>query len=219
MSAAPSESPSSAAGLKARIAPHVVLKLFGITAFVTVFFFAYFLLQRFPLFRVTVIPLTAADRLIPFQPGMLWLYLSLWGYVSLPPTLLTTRPQLYAYGWLAGAVAVVGLGIFLFWPTSIPATTGVEWSRYPGFTWLKSVDAAQNACPSLHVAFAVFSAVWLDRILRTLGGGGWMRPLNALWCLGIVYSTIATRQHVALDAYAGAVLGAAAAAVRPRVLK
>jgi membrane-associated phospholipid phosphatase len=33
------------------------------------------------------------------------------------------------------------------------------------------------------------------------------RILNGLWCLAIIYSTLATKQHVALDAAAGAVLG------------
>ncbi len=210
---------STAAEWKARITADWWLKFFGITAFITVFFFAYFLLQRFPVFAVTVMPLTAVDRWIPFQPAMLGLYLSLWFYVSLPPTLMRTRPELYAYGWLAGGVAVVGLAFFFLWPTSIPVTTGIEWARYRGFTWLKSVDAAQNACPSLHVAFAVFSGVWLDRLLRKMRMPAGARVLNAAWCLGIVYSTLATRQHVAVDALAGAALGLLSAWYRPAILK
>ncbi|MDB6127404.1 MAG: hypothetical protein JWM35_1300 [Verrucomicrobia bacterium] len=203
----------------ARIRPHWKLKFFGISAFITVFFFAYFLLQSHPMFPVHVIPLTALDRLIPFQPGMLGLYLSLWFYVSLPPTLMPRKPELYAYGWIAGAVAVTGLAFFFFWPTSIPVTTGIEWQDYPGFGWLKSIDAAQNACPSLHVAFAVFTGVWLDRVLRRMPKSALTRPLNAVWAFGIVYSTLATRQHVALDAYAGTALGLFAAWYRPAVLK
>src|SRR5262249_9064288 len=154
-----------------------------------------------------VMPLTALDRIIPFQPATLWLYLSLWLYVSLPPTLMRTRPELYAYCAIAAAGAIVGLGIFFFWPTSIPTTSGIAWSRYPGHSGLRNVDAAQNACPSLHVTFAVFSGVWLDRVLRTMPVSAVVRVLSAVWCLGIVYSTIATRQHVAVDALAGMALG------------
>jgi membrane-associated phospholipid phosphatase len=43
-----------------------------------------------------------------------------------------------------------------------------------------------------------------------VGAGRWSRACNVLLCAGILYSTIATRQHVALDAAAGAVLGGAA---------
>ena len=34
-----------------------------------------------------------------------------------------------------------------------------------------------------------------------------MRSLNALWCVGILYATLAIRQHVALDMLAGSALG------------
>jgi len=72
---------------------------------------------------------------------------------------------------------------------------------------LQRIDLNGNACPSLHVSFAIFSGVWLDSILREIRAPGLVRLLNWLWCAGIVYSTLATRQHVALDVYAGTVLG------------
>lgn len=206
-------------GLGARIKSNWWLKCFGITGFITVFFVGYFLLLRFPVFRVTVMPITAVDRAIPFEPWAIALYFSLWLYVSLPPALLRTRREFYAYGWLAGALAVIGLSVFFVWPTSIPPVTGIEWTGHPGFALLKRVDASQNACPSLHVAFAVFSGVWLDRILRTTAAGASARALSAAWCLGIVYSTIATRQHVAVDVAAGAALGLLAGLVKPAVLR
>ena len=216
---APSSTSSVWADVKSRVQPHWKLKFFGISAFITVFFFAYFGLQKHPFFPVHMIPLTALDRMIPFEPGVLGLYLSLWFYVSLPPTFMRTRPELFAYGWIAGGVAVTGLAFFFFWPTSIPVTTGIEWRSFPGFSWLKSVDAAQNACPSLHVAFAVFSAVWFDRVLREMPAARVLRLVNAAWAFGIVYSTLATRQHVALDAYAGTALGLLFACYRPAALK
>jgi len=85
----------------------------------------------------------------------------------------------------------------------------VDWSLHPGFGFLKSADAVGNACPSLHVAFAVFSGAWMGRLLRLMGAGWVVRAVNVLWCLGIVFSTMATRQHVFLDVVAGAALGGA----------
>jgi membrane-associated phospholipid phosphatase len=61
------------------------------------------------------------------------------------------------------------------------------------------------------VAFAVFSAMSLGRSLRQLGAGVAARGANWLWCLGILYSTVATGQHVLADVAAGAVLGTVAA--------
>jgi hypothetical protein len=47
--------------------------------------------------------------------------------------------------------------------------------------------------------------------LRQLGAGPGVRAGNWLWCLGILYSTVATLQHVFLDVVAGAALGAVVA--------
>ena len=55
-----------------------------------------------------------------------------------------------------------------------------------------------------------------QRLLRYLGAPHWLRALNWLWCLGILYSTLATKQHVAIDLYAGVALGLAVALLRPR---
>jgi membrane-associated phospholipid phosphatase len=205
--------------LRERITANWWLKFLGISILITVFFIGYFLLLRFPFFGVTVMPRTAVDRVIAFQPSAIGLYFSLWLYVSLPPALLRTRAEVYAYGWVAGALATVALTIFFFWPTSIPPTTGIDWSLYAGFSTLKRVDASQNACPSLHVAFAVFSGLWLDRILRQMPVRAYVRVLNAAWCAGIVYSTIATRQHVAVDVAAGAALGLAFGMIKPSALR
>jgi membrane-associated phospholipid phosphatase len=43
-----------------------------------------------------------------------------------------------------------------------------------------------------------------------------VRALNWIWCLGILYSTVATRQHVFLDVLAGAALGAVIAVASHR---
>lgn len=193
-------------------------KLIGTTLGMTAFFVAYFQLLNHPQFPVTLMPLIAADRLVAFHPETLPLYLSLWVYVSLAPGFLVTRRELLSYGLAAVVLSVIGLGIFLFWPTAVPPPT-VDWSQHPSFLFLKTVDAAGNACPSLHVAFAVFTAVWFERLLREMGANRLVRALNWLWCLGILYSTMATRQHVALDVIAGAALGALVAAGHLRWLR
>ena len=193
-------------------------KMLGTTLGMTGFFFVYFWVLDHPLSAVTLMPLTAVDRWIGFQPAALPLYLSLWFYVSLAPALLVDRHELLSYGLAALALSVTGLGLFLLWPTAVPPPD-VDWSQHPAFGFLKAADAAGNACPSLHVAFAVFTAVWFTRLLRQMGAGRMVRALNWLWCLGILYSTMAIRQHVALDVLAGAALGAMVAAVHLRWLR
>ena len=65
-------------------------------------------------------------------------------------------------------MGLVGFAIFFFWPTAIPHAAGLRETGGTALSWLKQVDAAGNACPSLHVAFAVFSGLWLDRALTEM---------------------------------------------------
>jgi len=192
--------------------------MLGTTLGMTGFFLLYFWVLNHPLFPVALVPLTAVDRWIGFWPGALPLYLSLWLYVSLAPALLVVRRELVSYGLAALGLSLAGLGIFYVWPTAVPRSD-IDWSQHPALAFLKSADASGNACPSLHVAFAVFTAIWLGRLLPQLGAGRLIRLLNWLWCLGILYSTIAIRQHVVLDVIAGAGLGAVFAAVHLRWLR
>lgn len=204
--------------VRPRLAKWWWVKMAGTMSGMVVFFAAYFWVLRNPLFPVTVMPLTAVDGWIGFQPEALPLYLSLWVYVSLVPALVIERRELIAIGFAWLALSVAGLGIFLLWPTVVPSAE-VNWAKYPAFASLKAVDAAGNACPSLHVAFAVFSGCWFARWLREVGAGRVARGLNWLWCAGIAYSTMATRQHVWLDVVAGAALGALVAAGQQRWLR
>ncbi len=188
------------------IPKHGYLKSIGTTLFISVFFGAYFYLLKTPTYLTTVMPITLLDDLIGFQPLTLPLYLSLWLYVSLPPALLATRRELYGYGLAMAGTCLVGLIVFYFWPTAAPAVN-IDWAQYPDLNFLKNMDASGNACPSLHVATAIFSGIWLQYLLRRFGTSLWMLIFNWTWCLGIIYSTLATRQHVAVDVFAGLVLG------------
>jgi membrane-associated phospholipid phosphatase len=189
---------------------HVLLKSIGTTLFIGLFFGAYLYLLKTPVYPTTVMPVTLLDHLIGFQPQALPLYISLWVYVSLPPALLSTRRELYGYALAMAATCLAGLVIFYFWPTAVPAAH-IDWSQDPAVDFLKNMDASGNACPSLHVATAVFSAVWLHHLLQRFRAPLWILVLNWAWCIGIIYSTMATRQHVAVDVLAGLLLGLLAA--------
>jgi hypothetical protein len=187
-----------------------VLKMLSTAGGIAVFFYAYFWAMRHPLGAVTVMPMTWLDELVGFQPLSFPLYVFLWFYISLGTALARDLRELAAFGMASLAMSIVGLAIFMLVPTRVP-DFAIDWSLYPSMQFLKRVDVAGNAFPSLHAAFCVFTAVVLDAQLAALGAGRWPRAGNLLLCGGILYSTIATRQHVALDAAAGAVLGGAAA--------
>ncbi|MDP3821509.1 MAG: phosphatase PAP2 family protein [Burkholderiales bacterium] len=206
MSPPPATTWKATVGLRMR--RHFALKLVGTTAFTWVFFIGYFHLLRNPVYPVVVMPLTALDHLVPFQPHTLGIYLSLWFYVGIAPGLQLTFIELIAYGAWIGALCLTGLGIFYFWPTEIPLLMP-HMAGFAGFDLLRGVDAAGNACPSMHVAVAMFSAIWIDTLLRLSHTPAWPRLINAAWFVAIAYSTLAIKQHVVLDVLAGALLGIA----------
>ena len=182
------------------------LKTLGTAVFIALFFSAYIYLLKNPASTPFTMPFTMVDQLIGVAPVALPIYLSLWAYVSLPPMLFRTRRSLIEYGVWIGALCLVALSVFYFFPTAVPPAH-IDWAQYPGMAFLKNVDAAGNACPSLHVATAVFSCFWIHWLLPSVRlGGGW-RVVSALWCAAIVYSAMATKQHVSLDVVAGAALG------------
>lgn len=190
----------------------VWIKAIGTPLTIAVFFAGYFLVLRNPLFEVTTMPLLAADGWLPFVPELLPVYASLWLYVSLQPALLADVRELKAFGLGVLTLSVAGLGLFVLWPTQVPAFD-IDWRLHPGFERLKQLDMAGNACPSLHAAFAVFTAAWVQRAFADIGVPHPLRIANWIWCAGIVLATVAVRQHVVLDAAAGVLLGGAVASL------
>jgi membrane-associated phospholipid phosphatase len=190
-----------------RIWTMLLLKTLGICAFMWLFFLGYFELLRNPAHPVVTMPLTPVDIWLPFQPGWLPVYLSLWFYVGIAPGIMLGLRELLIYGAWAAAMCLVGLGLFYLWPTAVPPLA-VDVSGLAGFAMLQGVDAPGNACPSMHVAASMFSALWIDRLLRVVGAPPVLRGANWAWLVAISYSTMAVRQHVFLDVVAGAALGA-----------
>jgi membrane-associated phospholipid phosphatase len=182
------------------------LKATGTSAFMVGFFLIYFQLLNHPIRPPFEMPLTVVDRWMPFWSWAVFPYVSLWVYVSLAPAMLGTFSELWRY--LVGALALSGVGflIFYFFPTAVP-TSDLDWSAYPMVAFLKSADAGGNAFPSLHVAFAVFSAFVIAREGDRLGAPHWFRSGNCMWAALIAVSTLLTRQHVFYDLVAGAMLG------------
>jgi hypothetical protein len=190
-----------------RLRVRLGLKLVGTTAFMWLFFIAYFELLRNPARPVTVMPLVWLDHAVPFQPGAFWAYVSLWFYVGIPAGLMLRVRDGLLYGAWGAALCITGLVIFWLWPTAVPAgwqPSGL--SHHAGLALIQGVDAAGNACPSLHVAGAVFTAFWVRRVLHQVRAPRWVHVANAAWLVLIVHSTLALRQHVALDVAGGVLL-------------
>ncbi len=192
--------------LAGRIRRNFLLTAVATTSLTGLFFMVYFWVQQHQAYAPITMPRTELDLLIPFQPPALLAYVSLWIYVGIGPGIQRTIREFSVCGlWLCG-LCVCGLGIFYFWPTQVPPEV-LAATSFPGFATIHRLDETSNACPSMHVAVAIFTVVSVDTALRSMRAALYVRMLNVVWFLLIVYSTLAIKQHVVLDVLAGAVLG------------
>ncbi len=122
---------SWAVELRNRLCKSFLLTVVSTTLVTSLFFVVYFSVQRHPAYRPFMMPRTALDWIIPFQPAALLAYVSVWIYVGVGPGLQRTVREFAVYGlWLCGLL-ISGLGIFYFWPTQVPppvlAATSFPW--------------------------------------------------------------------------------------------
>lgn len=171
----------------------------------------YFTLQRIDLFRPRLLPMTALDHWIAFDPGWLWTYLSVGLLVPLAPLLATRRDELARYARGLAALCLTCFAAFLFFPVEGPRPAIAP--DHGAYQLLVSYDRPANSFPSLHAGLAAYSLLFAFRVLR----GDLPRPprlafgsAGSLWVALILYSTLATRQHWAIDLPAGVLVAIAA---------
>ncbi len=192
---------------KQRLVAHFWLKAIGETMAITLFMVVYFYVMRNPLFPVRVMPLMTPDHWAPLLPWTTWVYFSLWIYICIPTVFMGARQVLWNYFLGALLMAIIGLGVFVGYPTMAPPFD-IDWDQYPAWlSFMKGEEMAGNACPSMHVSYTVLAALWTTWMLRVVKGPGWLHALNIVWGLAIVVSTMTTKQHVFIDVALGVLLG------------
>lgn len=179
----------------------------------------YHFLQRYQFYPGTEIPASILDSLIPFSDHMVWLYLSIYLLMPIGPFLMTGRPQLIRYAVGIALISLLADLVFFFWPTTCPRPV-VE-AVNPAYRLLVLIDNPFHAFPSLHAAFAVYSALCLELLWRELRGGWFWRGGVWAWTFLILMATLATSQHMIVDLVAGSVLaiGVFYCVVKPRTAR
>lgn len=196
----------SADEIVARIRSNLELKVVLSVALTVGVWGLYLSLQRHPLFPVTPLEGGWMDRSIPFLPGAVYLYESIWLLMPIAPWLMKSREELYGYSKGIALVAAASFAVFFFYPTSCPRPKGFQTSSLL-YGALIQIDSELNAWPSLHAAFAVFHGACCQAVFSAGRWCGTIRWVVWVWAFGIVVSTLLTKQHVLFDALAGATLG------------
>ena len=139
---------------------------------------------------------SALDRAIPFLPWTIAVYLSQFAFLFLALWLQNDSRNLTRTFAAIAIATVVSCAVFVVWPTTILRPP----VRSAAFDALWLFDVPTNCFPSLHVALAMIAAFFWPR----------RRWPAVLWAAAIALSTMATKQHYAIDVIGGAVVGGAA---------
>jgi membrane-associated phospholipid phosphatase len=186
-----------------RLRAHGPRKL-GLGALLTVIFCAgYFAIEYHPLRPPTHLKPTLIDRAVPFAPGWVWVYQSL--YLLLPAGWLAeTGEQLRRYVTGFSILMAAGFTCFLLWPVAGPRPQ--EITADPLYRLVVRYDTPLNSFPSLHLALAAYSACVAVAVtsesLRRL-----LIVVLPAWIALIGYATLATKQHYWIDLPPGIALG------------
>lgn len=149
----------------------------------------------------TLISPSLIDRLIPFSPHAIWLYLSF--FIMIPLAYLLAPLERVKPLARAMQLTAIGAGaVYLAWPTTMayPLDHGTTLSSAV-LGALAQFDSKQNCLPSLHMALTVL-AVWAvgdtRHTLRT--------ALFIVWAVAIGFSILQLRRHLLIDLVSGALL-------------
>lgn len=181
----------------------------SLTVILNVWFWGFYLfLSRHALFPVHRLPMTCLDRWSGFQPyPWAWIYESNFLITGFIPWMMCSRVELRRYA--IGFVLLSGLSFIIFavFPVASPRPANLEANA--ALLFITRVDGPLNAFPSLHAGCLVYTIALARRLF-----GRRMHPVASavllVWGVLILYATLATKQHYALDLLAGGLLGLAA---------
>jgi membrane-associated phospholipid phosphatase len=190
----------------ARVKSNWLLKVQLGIALTAMFAIFYHLPQRYPLFPATAMHPTWIDQMIPFMPNSVYLYESLWFLTPIAPWLMTSKVDLRHYSMGLLFMYFIGFCCFFFHPTLSPRPTDIQDANML-YKKLVLIDNELNAFPSLHAAGALFHGACCHVTFCTGAKHRLLRWFVWIWALGIIASTLLTKQHVFVDVVAGTILG------------
>ena len=169
---------------------------------------AFYFLPQWIAWRTPLrLPMTVVDRIVPFAPRWVYVYVSMYVMLLIPP-LLTIRGEALRRYTIGAMIMFVGAAvIFVVWPVEYPRPPLTEVAPWV-YRLVVSLDRPINSIPSLHaglVAFTLFFAAraLVDLPLRTRR---FILLTGTIWSVAILYGTLATKQHYLLDLPPGVAL-------------
>ena len=171
----------------------------------------YQLINRFPVFAPTELPMTALDRAAPFLPELLPLYVAyiplFWWTLARSENEVVANRIFYA----THLQLLLCAAVWILFPVTMARehfylAASYNWAD----TFWRWFDAPNNCLPSLHAANGLLFIQF-----------NWHRParwLHTAVAIAIIVSTVLVKQHYVVDLVAGALVYAVAAAFLRRLV-
>ncbi|MBC7385731.1 MAG: phosphatase PAP2 family protein [Cryobacterium sp.] len=169
-------------------------------------FFIMYLMYRYtnhhPVFTPRELPMLAIDRMVPFVPWTVLIYVSEYLFFTAVYLVCKDMDNVNKYIYSFFTTQALSCLIFFVWPTVFPRerfpipddinpALGTLWM------WLRNQDKATNCFPSLHVSTVYLSVyIFRDEQREKL-------PFFLVWGTLIAFSTLPTKQHYFADILAG----------------
>jgi len=136
-----------------------------------------------------------------------WIYESIFLLTGISPWLIVSREQLRRYLVGFALLSAASFVVFAVFPVASPRPTDTKLSTF--LIFITRVDGPLNAFPSLHAGCLIYALALIRHLF-----GPRLKPIVAilllLWAGLILFGTLATKQHYAVDLLAGGLLGWAA---------
>lgn len=172
----------------------------------------YHFIQKIDFSKVITMPTIRIDEFIPMNFDWVWIYHS-WLLLPIAVSFFTNKwSMLKRFAWSIFVVNAISFLVFVCLPTEAPRPIDVA-NAPKLYLWTIQIDEPTNACPSLHASVTILSSIFAVFVLGRFRWAWLGRAFTVLWAIGILWSTLATRQHVFIDIAIGGLLGSIVATV------
>ena len=171
----------------------------------------YQLINRFPLFEPSLLPMTPLDQAVPFLPELLPLYVAYIPFFWWTGARSEDDETATRFFYATHVQLLICASIWLLFPVTMPREMfyGASSHNWADTFW-RWFDAPNNCLPSLHAANGLmFIRFNWNRQAR------WIHTFVAL---AIIASTVIVKQHYVVDLFAGAAVYAVAATFLRRLV-
>ncbi len=145
--------------------------------------------------------LTDFDKLLPFTPGMVYVYMSFYVVIVLSVFAVKTEKDFNRMITSIMATLIFTYPFFYFFPAYYPPVhfeTNNFTTKF--LQWCFEADVPNNTFPSLHVGLSFTIAFGIMHFRKKVG---W---LYLIWAIAVAFSTVMIRKHFVMDVFGGIII-------------